>query len=291
MANVFTAYIDDSGTDPKQQVAIATGLVIPSKRIIPLQIEWDALRLREVFSSFHMSEFSSPTPPPNSEFLGWGKEKHERVYRRVREISKEYGVTTISFAVLKKDYDEVVPRDIRRNAGNFHYTWAVRHLVAGLEKWRHFFRISEPFEYVFDWMKRGDERRAEIEEVMAQGEELAIQNGTPGIYTNYSFRRRQELPGLQCVDVLGWVSYQFALLAFCKKPLVPDAQIGWDDFENHLKYSPDGPWRLAATLKRTELERWIKLEKEKGLSRPFFDAWEAKKSIKKQITKDKNRGV
>lgn len=271
MAQLYTAYIDDSGTDPKQQVAIATALVIPASRIQMLQMEWDVLRLNEVFSSFHMAEFSSPTPPSDSDFVGWEPKKHGQVYETVREIIKDYGAVTVSFAVFKKDYDEVVPPDMRKNAGEFHYTWAVRHLVAALEKWRTYRKVSAPFEFVFDYMHKRDKRRAEIEEVMEQGEEIA-----PGVYSNYSFRQRERFPGLQCVDVLGWVSYQFALKVFCGKPLVPDAEIGWDDFEGHRE-----GWRLAATIKRSELERWVKLEKETGVSQPFFDEWHAKKEAKK----------
>ena len=270
MAQVYTAYIDDSGTDPQQQVAIATALVIPATRIQRLQVDWDVMRVREVFSSLHMSEFSTPTPSTTSEFWGWEQDKHERVYEYVRDIIKDYGALTISFAVYKKDYDEVVPLEIRENAGKFHYTWAVRHLIAGLEKWRQFYKISAPFEVVFDFMKKSDQRRKEIEDVMEQNEEL-----NPGIYSNYSFRRRELHPGLQCVDMLGWISYQFALHVFCGKPLVRGAKVGWEDFEAYSRQR-DG-WRLAATLKRSELERWIKLEKEQGLSKPFFDDWRAKK--------------
>jgi hypothetical protein len=276
MAQLYTAYIDDSGTDPQQAVAIASALVIPASKIQALQAEWDAMRIKEVFPSFHMSEFSSPTPSAKSHFRGWGAEKHSRVYRQVRELIMNYGIATISFAVYKKDYDEVVPPDMRENAGKFHYTWAVRHLLAGLERWRSFVNVSAPFEFLFDYIKKGDERREEIEDVMDQAESIS-----PGVYQNYTFRNRERYPGLQCVDVLGWISYQFALRVYCEKPLVRDAEIGWKDFENFSKRF-EQPWRLAAALKRSELERWVKLERETGVSQPFFDEWTAKKQAKKK---------
>jgi hypothetical protein len=271
MAQLYTAYIDDSGTDPKQEVAIASALVIPASKIQALQVEWDAMRIREVFPSFHMSEFSSPTPSEKSHFWGWGTEKHDRVYQQVRDIIMDYGAVTISFAVYKNDYDEVVPLDMRKNAGEFHYTWAVRQMLAALERWRTFFKVSAPFEFIFDHIKKGDSSRKEIEDVMEQGEDLS-----PGVYQNYTFRSRERYPGLQCVDVLGWISYQFALKVYCGRRLFPDAELGWDEFENFSKRSPQS-WRLAAAIKRSELERWVKSEKETGASQPFFDAWNAKK--------------
>jgi|ERR1035437_1095314 hypothetical protein len=110
----FNAYVDDAGTDPNQKIAIPTALVIPAARLISLENEWDKLKEKEGFRDFHMSEVSSPTPPSDSQFLGWDKTKHERVYWRVRQITKKYGVQAISFAVIKKDYDEVVPADMRK---------------------------------------------------------------------------------------------------------------------------------------------------------------------------------
>jgi hypothetical protein len=37
---VFTVYIDDSGTAPDQQVAIASGLIIPAIKAEALDKEW-----------------------------------------------------------------------------------------------------------------------------------------------------------------------------------------------------------------------------------------------------------
>ena len=82
---LFTAYVDDAGTDPNQQVAIATALLIPAGRLIALKREWDNLKEKENFSDFHMAEFSTPTPPFDSEYFGWDAEKHKRVFSRVRQ--------------------------------------------------------------------------------------------------------------------------------------------------------------------------------------------------------------
>lgn len=267
----FTAYIDDSGTDPKQQAAIASALIIPAARIIPLQLEWDALKKKEGFTDFHMSEFSSPTPPSKSQFVGWNKGKHTRVYRRVRQITKKYGLQAISFSVYKKDYDEIVPQDMRKDVGQFHYTWAIRNVIGAIDKWKPFHKVDSPLEYIFDWEEPGSECRKQIEEVMAQAEHIASNSG---LYSNFSFRKRHQFPGLQCVDTLGWISYQVALRAFCKKPLVPDARIGWEDFRRHR----NPHWRVAGTIRRVDLERLVHDYRQNGVSRQFFEEWRASKS-------------
>ena len=221
-----------------------------------------------------MSEFSARNK--KSEFADWSVEKHKRVYRRVRQITKKYGIRTASFSVYKKDYDEVVPADMRQNAGLFHYTWAVRSLLTYLQRWRGS-HSPLPLEYVFDFMNPKDARRKEIEEVMEQAEYVAIKDGHPGEFKNYSFRERCSIPGLQCVDMLGWVSFRYALLVFCKKPLVPDARTGWNDFENH----PDKEWRHSLAIRRSELERWVAAEREEGKSAKWFEEWRNKKPEKK----------
>ncbi len=264
----FTAYLDDSGTDPRQEVAIATALIIPAARIAALEREWDTLKRKEDFPCFHMSPFSARNP---KEGFDWNDDKHERVYRRVREIVKKYGVATVSFAIYKKDYDEVVPPELRARAGKYHYTWAVRHVMDWLFRWRTQ-HSKYPLEYVFDWIEKRDERRKEIDDVMDQLEQTA-----PGEFTGYSFRHKEEIPGLQCVDPLAWITYQTALFEFCDKEVVPDAFKGWKDFDTHR----NGKWRKALTVGRPELERWVAMEQSEHRSDIFFEAWQQKKEARR----------
>lgn len=85
----FTIFTSDSGTDPKQRVANATGLIVAASRIVSLEKEWDKLRKKEGFGDFHTSEFVYRNK--KSEFADWDDVKHKRVFRRVREIAKKYG--------------------------------------------------------------------------------------------------------------------------------------------------------------------------------------------------------
>lgn len=264
-AKPFTTYIDDSGTAPEQKVAIATGLVIPGARIPALEREWDRLKAKEGFSCFHMAEFSARNP--KSEFAKWDDETHDRVYRRVRQIIRKYGIQTISFAVRKNHYDTVVPAELKKYWGKHHYTWAVRQFIVYVHDWKRRFS-NGPLEYVFDWMKPKDERREEIEDLMDQAEEMTGNNGE---YSNYSFRHRSEVPGLQCVDPLAWISYQIAMLIFYEKSLFPDAEIGRNDFNGYL----NGNWRQAWTLTKANLEHAVKRELATGESVAKFKAWEA----------------
>jgi hypothetical protein len=274
----FTAYIDDSGTAPSNQVAIATALLIPADRIVALEREWDRLKKKEGFSCFRMTVFADS--------VNWKEENHARLYRRVREIIKKYGVRTVSFAVFKKDYDEAVPADLRQHSGTYHYSWAVRNLIDELSRWRRS-HVKHPLEYVFQWMGKRDPSRKEIETVMDQHEEVAIARGDGGEYANYTFRHSKELPGLQCVDVLAWVSYQTALLAFCNTPLHPEAEIGWKDFDEHL----GGTWRDAYTVSRSALEKWVNNPAAVEHTKRWFAAYKRKRAGKVNEKKKRSRKV
>lgn len=249
---MFTVYVDDSGTDPKQHVAIATGLIIPAAQIACLDQEWKTLQGKEGFTDFHTSEFVFRNH--KSEFAGWDDTKHRRVYDRVRQIAKKYGLKAGSVAINKQDYEEAIPESFRRLFAQYHYTWAASQLLSFLRTQRLSGRPRcDGFEYVIDWMAEGSEERIEIETTMARAEEVAIEDGNAGEFSNYSFRHRKEIPGLQCVDCVSWVAYCFARFVFRQTPLHPFAELGWQDFGGPLH--KDG-WLGAITIERHNLEKW-----------------------------------
>lgn len=259
---MFTVYLDDSGTAPMQRVANATALIIPALQLETLERQWETLKNRESFSCFHTSEFAARNY--KSEFAKWDDAKSDRVFGRIRQIIKKFGVRAYSFSVNKKDYDEITPEEFRTYSGKFHYTWAIRHVHKYVLQWR-LERNLPPVEFVFDFMKPGDPRRTEIENVMEQAEE-----------TNYTFRERCELPGLQCVDVLAWSSYQLALNCFHGTPLRPIAQLGLDDFTNYQNQN----WFHPIAVLRKNLEKWVQLEMATGHSMKRFKKWEDERGKK-----------
>jgi hypothetical protein len=279
---MFTVYIDDSGSDPNQPVANATALIVPGRRILALQREWDSLKGKEGFTDFHTSIFVARNH--HSEFADWSDTKQKRVFLRVRQIVKKYGAQIVSFTVHKKDYDEVIPAELRKYAGKYHYSWAIRHVMTHLSAWRISHKVALPFEYIFDNMKR-DERRREIETVMEQAERNATDMGMSGEYVNYGFRRRQDIPGLQCVDCAAWTTYQYGLLAFRKKPVDSFAEIAWNDFcSRNDNDAPAGPldWFNAIAIKREHLAAWVQKEALSGISIARFKKWEEEDAAAKR---------
>ena len=50
---MITVYVDDSGTDPRQKIAIASAVIVESRRVESLDKEVAGLFADEGFSYFH----------------------------------------------------------------------------------------------------------------------------------------------------------------------------------------------------------------------------------------------
>jgi hypothetical protein len=249
---MFTVYVDDSGTDPKQPTAIAAALIIPGSQIIALENAWEKFKHCQFITEFHSSECVAGKE--KSEFEGWSSQRKKRVCWQVREITKQFSAYAFSIAISKKDFDEVVTGELRDFGGRFHYSWAVWHLLRNLDAWAVFHNVTEPFEFVFDWMgeSKRNEAKREIETVMAQWEAMK-----PGFFDgHYSFRKRQLTPGLQCSDLLAWSCYQYARSAFYRSPIHP---IAWETFWDYDAFKNRG-WITAITQTREQLQHWVELE-------------------------------
>ena len=191
-----------------------------------------------------------------SEFKGWDIEKKKRVCSRMREIAMRYGINALSIAIDKDLYDEVIPQALRKELGEFHYTWAVGFMVEILERWRIDAKVGHPLEYKFDCMGKDKKnpKKKEIKTVMAKAE---IRR--PGHYNgHFSFCCAKQTPGLQCADILAWTCYNFAMLSIVGSPVHEIAKEGFAEFQ---AYSPcNVQWLQAIVQTREQLTNWVAQE-------------------------------
>lgn len=274
---LFTLYIDDSGTDPRQHVAIATALVIPAAQINRLQNEWDRFSRKEKFATFHTSEFAARNPKKEPIFAEWDNIKQAQIFGRVREFCKKYGSRAISVAVNKADYDEVVTGDIRAFLGQTHYGWAVRQLILHINVL--FPPSSNPREFVFQWIERHEPSRREIENIMDQMQFFAERSGDPADYGDPHFRKSVGMPGLQCADAVSWISYQYAIHLYKKSPLHRLVPESWEHFEGPK--SLDG-WLRAVAIRKKNLVTSIEQANSTPNVFKFYDEWKQHRALSRQ---------
>jgi Protein of unknown function (DUF3800) len=204
-----TIYIDDSGTSPSNNVAVAAGWIAKMPTWVFFEREWNKVRNIESdkFSCMHTAEFVDGRGDKN-EFKGWPLDKKLRVAKRLRKIIKKRAVKGFALGVVKKDYDEVVPEGLKAQGFENHYTYAIRRVLGMIDQWRQNSMRNEPIEYIFDWLDTKDSKRREIEAVfsLAEGQNEAFHRY--GIFKGgISFRERQRNSPLQAADMLAWTVY------------------------------------------------------------------------------------
>jgi hypothetical protein len=251
----LTFYIDDSGTSPREAIAVAAGWIAPIHRWKKFEIEWSRVKEKEGFACFHAAECVASNP--KSEFASWDYPKKLGVVRRLRQLIRKYASCGLAIGITKADYDKFVTGGLRERAGKDHYTFAVRGIVGMVENWRERQSIaarSHPTEYVFDWMEPKDRRRKEIDSLFGDLEKEANADARYGLYQGcYSFRRRCDVLPLQASDLLAWAVRQRSQASEAH----PMTAIAVETF-NELASFDDGRWLEAVMHNPKSLETWAK---------------------------------
>jgi hypothetical protein len=241
---MFSIYIDDSGTSPEHKLTIACGIIFPTKRLPALEGEWNNFLQKEEITGFHSSECLARNP--HSDFANWDDDRVKRVFRRIQQITFRYSIKAFCILIYKKDYDEVVPKDMFFRIGESYYTWAVSSVLGLAYDWA--VERSVSIDYVFDTADKKVKR--EIEDALTIAETLY-----PGNFTgHYSFGKRRGVPGLQAVDLLAWTCFQQGRRARMKQSIHSFAQESWDVYKSRN----DGDWCIVQSLSRKGLEDWVK---------------------------------
>jgi Protein of unknown function (DUF3800) len=281
----ITAFLDDSGTAPDQRVAICSAILIPANQIETLERQWETFTDKNGFLDFHASVCAARNY--KSQYSRWDDRKLKKVFLRVRQFCKRFGVQTYGFAVNKKYFDEEIPEVLKENIGS-HYTWAVRQVVTSIETWRRIRKIKEQVQYIYDWEDIGSQERFEIDEVMGQsGEQL---NEKP----QHDYKERKKVPSLQCVDFMAWLSFQLGNENFYQVPLNPLAIDALKDLEN---YYPAGKcpqfkkWFQVRTIQRDELRRWALGESKNPKTIERFADWRRRHPKPTKVENANKKGI
>jgi len=240
---VFTIYIDDSGSSPEHPLAIASGIIFPAKQLRRLEAEWNSFLEREGIPGFHSSECLARNP--HSAFVGWSDERVKRVFGRVRQITFKYSVKSFTIAIYKKDYNEVMPEEMRMRVGSY-YTWALSSVLGLAYDWA--IRRDVPMEYVFDNAEKVIRR--EIEDSIKYSESVYGDH----FAARYSFQSRKEVPALQTVDLFAWTCFQQGRHVRVEHPIHPLAEESWRAYRNF----GNAQWCMVQSLNREGIENWVK---------------------------------
>ncbi|NDQ57957.1 MAG: DUF3800 domain-containing protein [Acidipila sp.] len=269
----FTVYLDDSGTAPEHLIASASALIIPGKQILTLEDNWNRFVEKRGIKDFHASPCAAAPKCNEEQYRHLTERDKNHIFMRVRQFCKKYGVQTFGFSVYKDHFDSIIStvnEEFRAYVGN-HYTFAVRHVLRDIEKWRRQRRIEEPLQYIFDWQAIGSDCREEVDDLIGQMCEHYDEK------VQHDFKNRRTVPGLQCVDLIAWLTLQLGMNHFRGKLMEGLSSECIRDFENYYpagyKRSPNEKWFQVATVPETNMRMWFKAEMKFGKSIPWFKDW------------------
>jgi hypothetical protein len=251
---MLTIYIDDSGTAPDQNIAIAAGWIADMAVWKLLDQDWAEVRKDKdhEFNCMHMADFVYG----DKDFVGWDLPKKWAVLKKLVPIVKNRAAKGFGLGVVKKDFDEVVPSEMRTLGYENHYTYAVRRVLGMIHDWRKVLKIQHrPIDYIFDFMETRDMRRKEIEKVFTTigtpEENLAMYGLREG---GFRFLRKDEVPALQAADMFAWTVYRALQVEIGEKSAHEFVPYIFNEFHNYKnRQFLEGGWN-----KRQHLIDWVR---------------------------------
>lgn len=186
----FTGYFDDSGTDANSEVAVCAGYVATAEQWAQLARNWAEVDDTEKFGVFHTSDCLGGF----QQFAEWTKDRKQSVLKRLIGITNLRVRHGFISAVIKRDYDEIVPEWLKARIGKYHYTFCAWSCFAFISQWRQKNGLTEPMQLIFDTMGKG---KGEI--INAYDSFIAFGNADYiGAYKNgLAFESKELFPQLQ----------------------------------------------------------------------------------------------
>jgi hypothetical protein len=212
LMTIFSVYFDDSGTHPESDIAVAACLVGTCDQWERNEQEWrDAERIFS-FEKFGLSDVLGG----KDVYRNWPEHKRHELIRRMLGLTKLRARHGAVFAVIKRDYDEVMSERLKDKVGRFHYSFVVRACLQEIMHWRSDFNVLEPLQYVFDRMSQGKgEIDAILEELISDGDGDAFGLEKGG----WSFQNKDVIRPLRGADILATASYRHAVARITGKPV------------------------------------------------------------------------
>ena len=114
MAQLYKAYLDESGTHPESEFVVVAGFVSNASEWEALSEEWMKALTEWGIPMFHMTDFESR----KGDFVSWGDEERKERLNRLLELINRYTFSNISFAVQKQSFDEILSDKAKKLCGD-----------------------------------------------------------------------------------------------------------------------------------------------------------------------------
>jgi hypothetical protein len=160
LMGILTAYFDDSGTADENRVAVVAGYVSSVTEWERFSTEWRCALDEEDVKVMRRSDLEN-FQGEFSEHRGWNANRRSAFVRRLQEIIKRLTRTAVGTALIKADFETVMPDSIKKWFGGA-YGWCAHECIVHVSKWADRCDHADPIDWVFEAGTRGEGRIAEM---------------------------------------------------------------------------------------------------------------------------------
>jgi hypothetical protein len=188
--SILTIYCDDSGTHPKSRVAVVAGYLGQITQWRRFEKDWKGLLAEFGVTQMHRAKLEAF----QGEFEGWNESRRRLFLRRCHLLMREYTKMPIGIAVIKEQFNSILPREIRDKFGGV-YGWCAQECIVAARIWCENHSHDEPIQWVFESGTIGHGQ------VGAMFQELHLHS--EWLIKGWAFQDKSVVP-LQAADVLAY---------------------------------------------------------------------------------------
>lgn len=199
---LLACYFDDSGTHAGSPVVVFGGLIGQREHWEDFEPKWKAklaqpLPGKPPLKRFHMFDCKWGL----GEFIGWSEAERNAVTHDFRQIILDCGVTGVSAAIARADYDELVTGEVRTWLGSADEV-AFGSVISALDELKH-----HGLTLIFD--DTGDGSTARYAHMYERYQAMFRLRKEP-LLSGVSFRSMLTTLPLQGADMIAWETYFLA---------------------------------------------------------------------------------
>ena len=197
--SLLTVYCDESGTDHANRVATVCGYIGQAKEWWHFEKDWKPILKKYGVKTMHRVDLENW----RGEFTAarrWNPKRRRAFLRELHPIIKSRTKVAIGSAVIKEDWEEVMPSWLKRGMGGV-YGWCAHECVAAVRVWceRPIHKHRRAINWVFEKGADGQSRVSAMFEELDRHPTL----GTEFRIGSLSFASKDVVP-LQAADTLAY---------------------------------------------------------------------------------------
>jgi len=262
--SLLTVYCDESGTDAKNRVATVCGYIGQVSEWRKFEQDWLPILRKRPYRVKMMHRVDLETW--HGEFLparGWNPSRRNAFLTELHPVIKSRTKVALGSAVIKEDWEEVMPDWLKRFFGGV-YGWCAHECVVASRVWceRPIRRYRHPINWVFE---KGADGQTQVAQMFAELERHPILGKEFRIGT-LNFACKDVVP-LQAADTLAYEIFKQVENQIVDRGEKRDVRFSVKDLIRpqdlpYLKY-----WD------RARLREWLLVSQERGALDSIKRAW------------------